>query len=105
MPISINRQRLVDAIVDGVSVIRNSSNNRISLPIYISAVGSASVSSGSSYVDVVHIDNTTDYTVLVEVEWNTTVYITGKSSTGFRINFGTAPTSTKIVRWVKVKSI
>jgi hypothetical protein len=46
-----------------------------------------------------------NYTVLVEVSWTTAVYITNKGSGGFRINFGTAPTSAQTVRWVKVRSI
>jgi hypothetical protein len=59
---------------------------------------------GSTTVEVSDADVDDDYTVLVEVGWNTTVYITNKTSSRFRINFGTAPASAQIVRWVKVRS-
>jgi len=45
--------------------------------------------------------NTTNYAVYVTPQWNTTVWITGKTSTGFTINFGTAaPTGGSYVDWV-----
>ena len=104
MPINISRQKLVDAIVDGVTTVRNSAN-RITVPRYIKSTGSVNVSAGSTYVDVPDADTDDNYTVLVEVSWSTTVYITNKGSGGFRINFGTAPSSAQTVRWVKVRSI
>lgn len=103
MPVIIDKQKLVDAIIDGKSVRRNMVN-KIYLPYYVKSAGSVSVSSGSSYVDVSDSDDDSDYTVLVEVSWNTTVYVSNKTASGFRINFGTAPTSSKTVRWVKVRS-
>jgi hypothetical protein len=103
VPISISRQKLVDALVDGITTVR-SAVNRITVPRYIKSMGSVNVSAGSTYVDVPDADIDDNYTVLVEVSWSTTVYITNKGSGGFRINFGTAPTSTKTVRWVKVRS-
>jgi hypothetical protein len=103
VPISISRQKLVDAIVDGITTVRNAVN-RITVPRYIKSTGSVNVSAGSTYVDVPDADIDANYTVLVEVSWNTAVYITNKGSGGFRINFGTAPTSTKTVTWVKVRS-
>jgi len=104
VPISISRQKLVDALVDGVTVVRNAVNNRITVPKYVKSAGSVSVSGGSTSVDVADADVDNNYTVLVEVGWNTTVYITNKSSGGFRINFGTAPPSAQTVRWVKVRA-
>jgi len=104
MPINISRQKLVDAIVDGVTTVRNSTN-RITVPRYIKSTGSVNVPAGSTYVDVPDADIDANYTVLVEVSWNTTVYITNKGSGGFRINFGTAPSSAQTIRWVKVRSI
>jgi hypothetical protein len=104
VPISISRQKLVDAIVDGITTVRNAVN-RITVPRYIKNMGSVNVSAGSTYVDVPDADTDDNYTVLVEVSWNTTVYITNKGSGGFRINFGTAPSSAQTVRWVKVRSI
>jgi hypothetical protein len=45
--------------------------------------------------------NTTNYSVYVTPQWNTSVWITGKTSTGFTINFGTAaPTGGSYVDWV-----
>jgi len=39
--------------------------------------------------------------VYVTPQWNTTVWITGKTTTGFTINFGTAaPTGGSYVDWV-----
>jgi len=105
MTIEISRQKLVDAIVDTVTTVRNV-NNRISVPRYIKSMGSVNVPAGSSYVDVPDADVDSNYTVLTEVSWNTTVYITNKASGGFRINFGTAaPSGGGTVRWVKVRSI
>jgi len=103
MPITIDRQKLVDAIIDRKTVMRNSAN-KIYLPYYVKSAGVVLVASGSSYVDVADLDDDANYTVLVEVGWNTAVYITNKTSGGFKINFGTAPTSDSYVRWVKVRS-
>lgn len=106
MPISIDRQKLVDAVVDGQTVVRNSSNNRISVPRYIRSMGSVTVAAGSTSVTIADQDVDGNYTVLVEVSWNTTVFITGKTAAGFTINFGTAvPSGGRTVWWVKVRSI
>ena len=104
MPISISRQKLVDALVDGITTIRNAVN-RITVPRYIRSMGSVNVPAGSTYVDVPDADIDNNYTVLVEMSWNTTVWISNKASGGFRINFGTAPSSAQTVRWVKVRSV
>jgi len=43
----------------------------------------------------------TNYAVYVTPQWNTSVWITGKSTTGFTINFGTAaPTGGSALDWV-----
>ncbi|MEM4497788.1 MAG: hypothetical protein QW692_04510 [Nitrososphaerota archaeon] len=105
MPVEISRQRLVDAIVDMVTTVRNAAN-RISVPRYIRSMGSVNVPAGSTYVDVPDADADSNYTILVEVSWNTTVYVTNKASGGFRINFGSAaPSGGGTVRWVKVRSL
>jgi hypothetical protein len=104
VPVSISRQKLVDALVDGVTTIRNAVN-RIAVPRYIKSTGTVTPTSGYTYVDVPDADVDNNYTVLVEVNWNTTVYITNKGSGGFRINFGTAAPSGAVVRWVKVRSL
>lgn len=105
MPVSISRQKLVDAIVDTVTTVRGIAN-RITVPRYIRSVGTVSVPAGAAYVDVPDADTDANYTVLVEVSWNTTVFISNKAAGGFRINFGTAaPSGGGTVRWVKVRSI
>jgi len=44
---------------------------------------------------------TTNYAVYVTPQWNTSVWITGKTTTGFTINFGTAaPTGGSALDWV-----
>jgi len=104
MPVSISRQKLVDAIIDGVTTIRNAAN-RISVPRYIKSMGTVTVPYNARYVDIPDADTDDNYTVLVEVNWSTTVYITNKTSGGFRINFGTAAPSGAVARWVKVRSL
>ena len=43
----------------------------------------------------------TNYAVYVTPQWNTSVWITGKTTTGFTTNFGTAaPTGGSYVDWV-----
>jgi len=43
----------------------------------------------------------TNYAVYVTPQWNTSVWVTGKTATGFTINFGTAaPTGGSYVDWV-----
>jgi len=45
--------------------------------------------------------NTTNYAVYVTPQWNTSVWVTNKTTTGFTINFGTAaPTGGSYVDWV-----
>ncbi len=41
----------------------------------------------------------TNYGVLVVPQWNTTVWVTNKTTTGFTINFGTAPTTDNALDW------
>jgi len=102
MPVEIYKSKLVDALIDGKTIRRNSVN-RMYLPFYIKSMGTASVSAGSSYVNVTDSDDDADYVVLVETSWNTTVYISSKTASGFRVNFGTAPTTASTIRWVKVR--
>jgi len=104
MPISISRQKLVDAIVDGITTVRNAVN-RISVPRYVKSMGALNPPTGATFVDVPDADVDDNYTVLVEVSWNTTVWISNKASGGFRIHFGTAAPSGARVRWVKVRSL
>jgi len=43
----------------------------------------------------------TNYAVYVTPQWNTSVWVTGKTTTGFTINFGTAaPTGGSALDWV-----
>lgn len=106
MPIDISRQKLVDAVVDNVTTVRNASNNRISIPRYIRSSGTVTVGAGATFTDISDQDADDNYTVLVEVSWGTTVFITSKTASGFRINFGTAvPSGGRTIRWVKVRSL
>ncbi|MEM4167704.1 MAG: hypothetical protein QXW98_04615 [Candidatus Caldarchaeum sp.] len=106
MPVSIDRQKLVDAIVDNQTVVRNSTNNRISVPRYIHSTGSVAVPAGTTSTTVIDPDTNDNYTIIVEVSWNTTVFITGKTATGFTINFGTAvPSGGRTIKWIKVRTI
>jgi len=102
MPITISKQKLVDAIIDD-RTIKRSPVNRMYLPFYIKSAGVASVSSGASYVDVVDADDDASYGVLVEVGWDTTVYISNKTASGFRVNFGTPAPADTSIWWVKVR--
>lgn len=55
--------------------------------------GSASLAiSGLSQADI-------QYLVTVVPSWNTTYWITGKTTTGFTINFGTAPSTISTIDW------
>ena len=104
MPVEISRQKLIDALVDGKTVVRGTAN-RITIPRYIASTGSTTAPAGATYVDIVDIDVDNNYTVLVEVSWNTTVYVSNKTASGFRISFGTAaPSGGGMVRWVKVRT-
>jgi hypothetical protein len=105
VPVSISRQKLVDALVDGVTTVRNVVN-RIAVARYIKSMGTVTVPAGETYVDIPDADVDDNYTVLVEVSWSTTVWISNKGSGGFRINFGTAvPSGGRTIRWVKVRSL
>ena len=105
MPIRISRQKLTDVIVDGVTTVRNTAN-RVSVPRYIKNMGTVTVPAGATYTDISDADADDNYTVLVEVSWNTTVWVDNKTNGGFRINFGTAvPSGGRIVRWVKVRNL
>jgi len=105
MPIRISRQKLTDVIVDGVTTVRNTAN-RVSVPRYIKNMGTVTVPAGATYTDISDADADDNYTVLVEVGWNTTVWVDNKTSGSFRINFGTAvPSGGRTVRWVKVRNL
>ena len=106
MPVSLSRQKLVDALVDTTTVVRNPSNSRISVPRYIRNTGTVNAPAGATNITVPDADTDDNYTVLVEVSWNTTVWVDNKTSGGFRINFGTAvPSGGRTVRWVKVRNL
>ncbi len=44
-----------------------------------------------------------NFSVTVAPQWNTTIWITSKATTGFRINFGTAPGSTTALDWQLIR--
>ena len=54
----------------------------------------------STFIDVSlpHIE-LSSYTVKVSPQWDTTYWISNKTATGFRINFGTAPTVDSYLDW------
>jgi hypothetical protein len=105
MPIDISAQKLVDAVVDNTTTIRTPLN-KIGVKQYIANIGVVTVSAGASNITITETDVDNNYTVLVEVSWNTTVWIDNKTSGGFRINFGTAvPSGGRTIRWVKVRTL
>jgi hypothetical protein len=57
------------------------------------------VTQGATYVDITLPFSEVDanYGVSVTPQWNTTVWVTNKTITGFRVNFGTAPASDSAV--------
>jgi hypothetical protein len=105
VPIDISAQKLVGAIVDNATTVRTPLN-KIGVKRYIASIGVVTVSAGASNITITETDVDSDYTVLVEVSWNTTVWIDNKTSGGFRINFGTAvPAGGRTIRWVKVRTL
>ncbi len=68
---------------------------------YGAAGGTYSVSSGATSLAVVFGHNRfdTSYTPIIAPSWNTTFWISAKASTGFTVNFGTAPGSTQSLDW------
>lgn len=71
----------------------------------------AAVGNGAIYLDIT-LDSTpnfdqpdTNYGVLATPSWNTTVYITDKAKTGFKINFGTAAGESDSVDWFIFRTI
>lgn len=63
------------------------------------AVGIGDLSTGVTFTD--RFD--TAYSVTVVPYWETTFWITAKTSTGFTVNFGTAPPSASSVDWTLVR--
>lgn len=105
MPVDISAQKLVDAIVDNATTVRTALN-KIGVKRYIANIGVVAVSAGASNITITETDVDDNYMVLVEVSWNTTVWIDNKTSGGFRINFGTAvPSGGRTIRWVKVRTL
>jgi hypothetical protein len=105
MPIDISAQKLVDAIVDNATTVRTPLN-KIGVKRYITNIGVVALSPGVTNITITETDVDDNYTVLVEVSWNTTVWIDNKTSGGFRINFGTAvPSGGRTIRWVKVRTL
>jgi hypothetical protein len=105
MPVDISAQKLVDAIVDNSTTVRTALN-KVGVKRYIANVGVVTVSAGASNITITETDVDDNYTVLVEVPWDTTVWIDNKTSGGFRINFGTAvPSGGRTIRWMKVRTL
>ena len=69
------------------------------------------VGEGNGYVDIAfgvtpQFDQpNTNYGVVATPNWNTTVYITNKATTGFRINFGTNAPAYAYVDWFLFRTI
>lgn len=63
--------------------------------------GTATVNASSTSVNITFATTkpNTNYSVSVAPSWNTTFYVTNKTTTGFTINFGTAPGSSSPVDW------
>jgi hypothetical protein len=105
VPIDISAQKLVDAIVDNATTVRTPLN-KIGVKRYIASIGVVTVSAGASNITITETDVDNNYMVLVEVSWNTTVWIDNKTSGGFRINFGTpVPSGGRTIRWMKVRTL
>jgi hypothetical protein len=105
VPIDISAQKLVNAIVDNATTVRTPLN-KIGVKRYIASIGVVTLPAGTSNITITETDVDNDYTVLVEVSWNTTVWIDNKTSGGFRINFGTAvPSGGRTIRWMKVRTL
>jgi hypothetical protein len=60
-----------------------------------------SVPAGATFINITLpiAEPDTNYGVVVTPQWNTTVWVTNKTTTGFRINFGTAPTVASALDW------
>lgn len=71
----------------------------------------AAVGNGASYLDITLAATPnfnqpdTNYGVLATPTWNTTVYISNKATTGFRINFGTAAGASDYVDWFLFRTV
>jgi hypothetical protein len=63
--------------------------------VKVIAVFNQSVPAGTGQTNVTFpsAQPDTNYHAVVTPSWNTTVYVTDKSTTGFTINYGTAPAS------------
>ena len=59
------------------------------------------VPAGSSYVDITlpREEPDANYGVVVVPYWETTYWISNKTKTGFRVNFGTTPTNDSYIDW------
>jgi len=58
------------------------------------------VPAGYTYIDIVFPEPfTAVYGVCVIPQWNTTVWVTNKTNTGFRVNFGTPPSLDSYIDW------
>jgi len=51
---------------------------------------------GKTYTDA-------SYAVLCTPDWDTTCYVTGKTSSGFTLNFGTAAPAAQTVDWIVIR--
>jgi hypothetical protein len=68
---------------------------------YPNRSGGAAVAAGAAFVDVTLSppQQSTAYRVVAMPTWNTTVWISNRTTTGFRIDFGTAPTASATLYW------
>jgi hypothetical protein len=60
------------------------------------------IPTGSSYIDITLPvpEPDTNYGVIVTPQWNTTVWISNKTTTGFRVNFSIAPSQASYIDWL-----
>lgn len=92
---------------DGISVTLNASFQKNIIPHW-KAVNQA-VSSGATTLSVsfsglsLNDQNDASFAVLVTPQWDTTVWVTSKATTGFTINFGTAPGADSALDWLIVR--
>lgn len=103
MPVEINREKLINALVDGITIVRNASNNRMTVPISITRYKVVSVPQNSTSIAITDPDTDSNYMILSEVNWNTTVYVTDKTQSGFVIRFGTPAPSNATLTLIKIR--
>jgi len=100
--VAVTKEATIYATVDA------NNNAKLVLPTVaggVSQKGSETVFMGNNFVDVTlpSAEADTDYLVVTNVEWDTTVFITNKTTSGFTINFGTGPAIDSIVYWAVIR--